>query len=213
MKFVFLVQGEGRGHMTQAITLCRMLQQHGHEVSTVIIGKSERRVLPKFVFKEIQAPIIQLDSPNFVTDKKAKTINLPKTIAYNALRIKTFKQSLEQIHEIIQADQPDVLLNFYDFLGGLYCWLYKPDLKYYCIGHQYLASHPDFIFAEKRHIQRWLFLLNNEITALRADKRIALSFQSYHPSRINKLIVVPPLIRSEVKKQKSAKKISTFAIW
>ena len=40
MKFLFIVQGEGRGHLTQAITLEDMLQRNGHEVVEVLVGKS-----------------------------------------------------------------------------------------------------------------------------------------------------------------------------
>lgn len=35
MKFLFIVQGEGRGHLTQAITLEEMLLRNGHEVVEV----------------------------------------------------------------------------------------------------------------------------------------------------------------------------------
>ena len=40
MKYLFVVQGEGPGHMTQAIVLSRMLQKHGHEVAEILVGKS-----------------------------------------------------------------------------------------------------------------------------------------------------------------------------
>ena len=39
MKFLFIVQGEGRGHLTQAITLEDMLQRNGHEVVEVLVVK------------------------------------------------------------------------------------------------------------------------------------------------------------------------------
>ena len=39
MKFLFIVQGEGRGHFTQAITLEEMLLRNGHEVVEVLVGK------------------------------------------------------------------------------------------------------------------------------------------------------------------------------
>ena len=32
MKFLFIVQGEGRGHLTQAITLEEILRRNDHEV-------------------------------------------------------------------------------------------------------------------------------------------------------------------------------------
>lgn len=35
MKFLFIVQGEGRGHLTQAITLEEILRRNGHEVVEV----------------------------------------------------------------------------------------------------------------------------------------------------------------------------------
>ena len=34
MKFLFIVQGEGRGHFTQAITLEAMLLRNGHQVGS-----------------------------------------------------------------------------------------------------------------------------------------------------------------------------------
>ena len=49
MKVMFIVQGEGRGHLTQAITLERLLRQNGHEVTAVLVGKSRRRSLPAFL--------------------------------------------------------------------------------------------------------------------------------------------------------------------
>ena len=43
MKFLFIVQGEGRGHLTQAITLEEILRRNGHEVVEVLVGKSSSR--------------------------------------------------------------------------------------------------------------------------------------------------------------------------
>ena len=48
MKFLFIVQGEGRGHLTQAITLEEILLRNGHEVVEVLVGKSSSRRLPGF---------------------------------------------------------------------------------------------------------------------------------------------------------------------
>lgn len=48
MKFLFIVQGEGRGHLTQAITLEEILRRNGHEVVEVLVGKSSSRRLPGF---------------------------------------------------------------------------------------------------------------------------------------------------------------------
>ena len=57
--FVFAVQGEGRGHLTQAIAVYEMLTQRGHQVKAVLIGSSSRREIPAFVKERIKAPIIK----------------------------------------------------------------------------------------------------------------------------------------------------------
>ena len=54
MKFLFIVQGEGRGHLTQALTLEEHLLREGHEVVEVLVGKSrqvELVVLRKLLFE------------------------------------------------------------------------------------------------------------------------------------------------------------------
>ena len=40
MRYLFIIQGEGRGHLTQAMTLERLLTSHGHEVVKMLVGKS-----------------------------------------------------------------------------------------------------------------------------------------------------------------------------
>ena len=54
MKVLFIVQGEGRGHLTQAITLEEILRRNGHEVVEVLVGKSNTRRLPGFFNRSIQ---------------------------------------------------------------------------------------------------------------------------------------------------------------
>ena len=47
-KFLFVVQGEGRGHLTQAISLSEILTSAGHEVVAVLVGKGNNQKLPSF---------------------------------------------------------------------------------------------------------------------------------------------------------------------
>ena len=48
MRYVFIIQGEGRGHLTQAMTMERLLLDAGHEVPLMLVGKSPARKLPAF---------------------------------------------------------------------------------------------------------------------------------------------------------------------
>jgi uncharacterized protein (TIGR00661 family) len=200
LKFLFIVQGEGRGHMTQAISMTQILGEMGHEVCAVCIGKSRRREIPEFVSRNINSPMYLFDSPNFVTDKSQKSINLSKTIWGNLLKFKTFKKSLEQIDQLVITNKPDVILNFYDVLGGIYNALFRPKCQFWVIGHQYLIHHPKFPFATGHPLQKLLFKINTHITSLGADLLLALSFRPMQTHNIENLLVLPPLLRKEVKK-------------
>lgn len=40
MKYIFIVQGEGRGHLTQCMALEEILRKNGHEVVEILVGKA-----------------------------------------------------------------------------------------------------------------------------------------------------------------------------
>lgn len=200
MKYLFLVQGEGRGHMTQAIALSKILNSNGHEVVHTFIGQSDRRVIPNYFLEQIESKVESIPSPNFILDKDNKSLNLTKSITYNARFLGRYKKSLEQINQKVKETKPNAIINFYDFLGGFYFRFYNPlDVKHICIGRQFLTNHPDFPFAPDRIIEKRLYLLNNKITSQNCDKYLALSFRPYDPIRIKKTIVVPPLLKEEIK--------------
>lgn len=199
-RYLFVVQGEGRGHMTQAIALQHLLTAQGHEICAVMVGKSERREIPQFFYDKINAPIIPISSPNFVTDANNKSISLSKTILYNLKYFRRYWKNARKIHELVKKYQPDYIINFYEFLCGVYFLTYKPkNVKHICIGHQYLINHPDFSLPEdysKR--EKFFYDLNTIITSFNAYKKLALSFRKMNDISEKKIFVVPPLLRKEV---------------
>ncbi|MGK7396706.1 MAG: glycosyltransferase family protein [Candidatus Cyclobacteriaceae bacterium M3_2C_046] len=198
LRFLFIVQGEGRGHMTQAITLFEMLEKAGHKIVAVIIGSSKRREIPGFVRQRITCPIERIQSPNFVTDQNNKSVRIFPTIIHNLKNTVTYLKSLKLIHQEVKTHQPDRIINFYDLLGGIYALLYSRSIPFIGIGHQYLADHPSFEFAPGKPLDKYLFKINNKLTSFRAVKKLALSFSHYQPDRYKDLVVTPPLLRQEV---------------
>lgn len=198
MKFLFIVQGEGRGHFTQAITLEEMLLRNGHEVVEVLVGKSSTRTLPGFFNRSIHAPVKRFISPNFLPTVDNKRANLTKSFAYNLLKIPEYFRSMCYINQRIRETGAEVVINFYELLTGLTYAFFRPSVPYVCIGHQYLFLHRDFEFPEKSSVQLWMLRFFTRMTACRASKKLALSFRAMEQDDEQQIVVVPPLIRQEV---------------
>ncbi len=203
-KFILAIQGEGRGHLTQAISMYELLIEKGHTVSAIIIGSSGSRKIPEFLNQKIKSPIIQLTSPNFVTDNKNKSINIRKSIIKGIREIKCYKSSLKKIDDILKTHQPDVIINFFDLLIGLYYRFYKPQIKLICVGHQYIYFHQDFEFPIGKMLDKFLIKSFTRLTAYGSSKNLALSFYNIHTNSKD-VIVVPPLLRKEIFELKATK--------
>ena len=199
MKFIFIVQREGRGHMTQAISLFKILKKNGHDIGRVIVGKSRWRALPQFFENQIDAPIVQLESLNLATDKNSKSVKIFKTVIVNFLKLRVLLRSVKEIHKIAQKEKPDVIINFYELLGGLYFFLKKSEARHVVIAHQFFLEHPEFEFPKRRLLDKQSLKFSNWLAGYSAKKRLALSFQSFPDKAEKKLFIVPPLLRDEVK--------------
>ncbi len=208
MKFLFIVQGEGRGHMTQAIALRNMLVKNGHDVGPVMVGKSVRREIPAFFHEKIQVPVIGFESPNFVLDPKNKGLKIADTMISNFKKVRKFLNNLKDIDKVVGEYQPDVVINFYDLLGGLYSYFYKKKrgFRFICIGHQFLLEHPDFKHPEGHEMDKFLLRNNTMFSSARSDLNLALSFVPMRSLPKMRLHVVPPLLREEVVKSISEDK-------
>lgn len=196
-KFLFIIQGEGRGHLTQAISLAQLLQANGHEVVTGLVGIGKGRQLPAFFYDSFSADIHLFDSPHLIMGKRG--ISFSKTITHHLFRIPLYVKSLKAIHAHVQRYQPDVIVNFYDVLGGLYALTYRPAVPIVGVGHHYLFLRNDFTFPVKRSLDHWLLKINTRFTAMRAQKLLALSFYPTAIPTHHRIVTVPPLLRGAVK--------------
>ncbi|WP_308762363.1 glycosyltransferase family protein [uncultured Bacteroides sp.] len=203
MKVLFIVQGEGRGHLTQAISMEKLLRSNGHEVMEVLVGKSESRRLPGFFTRNIQAPVRQFTSPNFLPTHANKRVNLTRSVLYNLMKLPEYAESICFIHHRIQETEADLVLNFYELLTGLTYLFFRPSVPQICIGHQYLFLHPQFKLPKKN--KGSLFMLNffTRLTALGASQKLALSFRAMPQDKHQHISVVPPLLRQDVLQQES----------
>jgi uncharacterized protein (TIGR00661 family) len=204
MKILFIVQGEGRGHLTQALSLKQQLVQTNHEVVACLIGLQKAEPFTINVKEKLNIPVHLFPSPNLAYNTQNAGLSLRKTLLQNIACIPEYVQSLNKIKHWIRLYKPDLIVNFYDSLAGIY-QLINPFSAppMICIAHQYLLLHPDFEFPQGRLFDRFLINVNTYITSLRAKKMLALSI---HPVKSSgKIVSIPPLLREEVLNEKTSK--------
>ena len=198
MKFLFVVQGEGRGHLTQAIALRGLLTENGHDVVAVLVGKSNRRELPSFFMKNIQSEVLRFESPNFLPASKSKQTNIWPSIVYNLLKTGTYLKSIYFIRKQIKHFNAEIVVNFYEMLTGLTYALFPPKAPYVCIAHQYIFLHPEFRFPKANKVELGLLRFFTRVTCIKASKLFALSIKRMDDVPKSRIVVVPPLLRKDV---------------
>ena len=185
--------------MTQAIALKQILSAKGHEICAVHVGKSESRSIPRFFIDCMGSPVFSFDSPNFRTDAKRRGVSMLGTGLENVRRLPRFARSIVTLHKAISDCKPDIIVNFFEPLAAIYAALRPSRPRMVCIGHQYLLLHPEFPFPEMSRIGHWAMLLFIKLCGMGADLRLGLSFRKMPSLPQKKLMVVPPLLRKEIK--------------
>ena len=201
MKVLFIVQGEGRGHLTQAISLERLLRDSGHDVVEILVGKSESRRLPGFFVRSVHAPIKQFMSPNFLPTQANRQVNMPRSVVYNLFRLPDYVESMCYINRRIKESGADMVVNFYELLTGLTYFFFRPSVPQVCIGHQYLFLHRRFRFPKVNPVSLAMLKLFTRMTAIGSSRMLALSFRRMPDDRSRRIYVVPPLLRTEAMRQ------------
>lgn len=199
-KVLFVVQGEGRGHMTQAISMKQILDRNNFEVCGVLIGSSNRREIPQFFldnFKDVTVQKIQ--SPNFVTSGNRK-IKIWPTITHNFSNAKKYMQSARLLRHTIEEVDADVVLNFYEPTCGLYHLLLKKHRKIpmISVAHQYLTGHKQFHFPKGHFMDKIMMKLYTDFTSAGSEHHLGLSFYPLENEKRSRIRVVPPLLRREI---------------
>jgi uncharacterized protein (TIGR00661 family) len=198
-RFIFTVQGEGRGHLTQAISLTQIAQEAGHEVVGYAVGSFQGRKIPSFFAQFIgNTPLIQYESPS-INYGKGKSVQLGKTAFQAFSKFGTYWNSAAQLGEFVEKLNPDGIVNFYESITGLYNLKTGSKIPCMSVGHQYLLLSDHFETIPEKAVDRFLLNINTKITAIGSSKLLGLSFRSMPNDPKRNIITVPPLLRQEVK--------------
>ncbi|MCA9737484.1 MAG: UDP- glucuronosyltransferase [Gemmatimonadetes bacterium] len=196
-RIVFVVQGEGRGHLSQALALKELLEEAGHHVTGLLVGGGERRPLPDYFARRMQMEPVRFPSPLTVPGPDRTGVSVPRTTLYNLARAGAYRRAVEWIRGQVEDLRPDLVVNFYDALGGVA--LGSGRIPVVSVAHQYLLGHPGTPAPPFRPLELATFRLLNRASAPGATPRLALSFRDLPDGPTPHTRVVPPLLRRRVR--------------
>jgi len=199
MRVLFLVQGEGRGHLTQALALAPMLRRAGHTVCAALVGAAPERLLPSFFVDEIGAPVERFEEPAFVYG--ARGLSLGPTAWSNLRRLSGIRRAPAVVRDAMARYRPDVVVSFYTFVAGRLGDVGVPVVG---VGHQYAFHHPVYPFPHDRPGAAWAARFWTDRTVPPGARRLALSFYPADAMPDTNLRVVPPLLRDGVRARRSS---------
>jgi uncharacterized protein (TIGR00661 family) len=196
MKIMLSVLGEGRGHMTQAIAVKDLLENAGHNVVATVLGMGSRREPPEFFALAMKMPITRVPSLDFSV-KNERTVRLPATIAGVIRNLPAYWRGLRKLKAIVRETQPDVLINFFEPLTGIYALTCRRRPPVVAVAHQFMHLHPDYVRAPGLALQQ--FGLRCFVRLVGAGStRLALSLYETRDLPQKRLTVCPPLLRRQL---------------
>lgn len=190
------VQGEGRGHMTQALAFQQWCRRNGHQVVRVLAGRNPSRNWPDFFSHGFDVPVEPIASPGF-SYHAGRRVDLLGTLWQACRRSRSFLSSLDTLDRIYAAEEPDLLVNFLEPLAGLHHRLRRRQVPQLAIGHQFMAAHPSYPSGPGTQAGRTGMRLFSSLVAGRGLCH-ALSFFRADDADRGRLRVAPPLLRDEV---------------
>jgi uncharacterized protein (TIGR00661 family) len=162
-----------------------------------MLGKSKFRKAPQFFYDYFGSKIIEFDSPNFIRNRKNKSLKILKSFGYNLLRAGRYFKSIRNINKAVISYKPDLIINFYEPLTGLYRLLYKKQVPCISVAHQFGWKQTGYI-SSGSFTQRTTEKLLTNISGYGSDKLFCIS-PTEKSSNETGLVFIPPLIRKEIK--------------
>lgn len=192
---LFIVQGEGKGHMSQALALKEYLDEAGHKVEAVLLGISSSDAVPDYFRDSFPNSLRTFRSPGFLRTPNKKGIYVGRTLLFNLIRSRGYFRAIARIRKEIDAIQPDVVFNFYELLGALAMRKATPGIKRIGIGHHFYLYLNNSLCNMGPVWHRWLLRMHTSLIIKSCDRVMALSFRKEQGS--SAIRVVPPLVRRE----------------
>lgn len=190
---MFIVQGEGKGHMSQAMAAKEYLEEAGHTVLGVFYGSRPGYDVPDYFTKGFTGKLYPFQSPWFLRTPNKKGIYIGRTLLFNLLRFPRYLSEARRIRKEIDHLHPDMLFNFYDVVGALALRFTSPGIRRIGIGHHFFLHLDNYRCDKGSPWHRWLLKKLTALIIKSCDRVLALSYRELPGSP--DIEVVPPLLR------------------
>lgn len=201
MNISVIIQGEGKGHFSQAMEAIALAHAQGVKVTGCYMGRSLFRKMPGYFRKTAPLPLKTFLSPNFMRTPDQMGIRMFLSLAVNMVLVPVYLFEAVRLGRMLRRDGAGQLLNFYDPVGSLAGKWFRRRAHKVCISHHFYLSHPDFIHPHGLERSYFWLQLMNHILIRQADEVLALSFRKGSPR--GKIRVVPPLVAGDLRKAAS----------
>lgn len=196
-RVVFIVQSEGRGHMTQALALKAVFDELGWQVVCTSLAMNKGRIVPDYFYENINNLVVHHKSPKLLRDRNSKALRLFRSFLYNLWHSPAYLSSLGVFDFCFKEMKPSLVISFHDMMTGIYLQKRKPGIPVISVAHQYLYLHPDFNYLKLDRGKKWPLDLINKWSVRGSTQQWALSYQKYDDAK--NLKVLPPLLRPEIR--------------
>ena len=172
------------------------LSRWGHELVAVVAGKHSARSLPEFVERAFPVPVHQLPSLGFVF-RENRGVDLPATFRRAVGSLRTYRNSMRRLREVVRETQPDLVVNFFEPLTGLVQLVRPLPVPVLAIGHQFMVLDPDFVRCPGRRLEQLGLKLFIRLVGC-GSSRLALAFLPTPDLPKERWSAAPPLLRGRL---------------
>ncbi len=197
MNFMFVIQGEGKGHLSQALVMKKWLEASGHQVSSVYMGRNipGRRI--SYAEKELNMALKYFFSPGFIRNPSRRGILPLMSLVLNVFLIPVYVLSVFRLSLAMKDKEIDRILNFYDPVAGFSRLLTGRKKKMFTLGHHFYQGRHVPQSLSTRYVGIFLLRILNFFCSL-GSERLALSFspEKENSSVPGSFYYVPPILES-----------------
>jgi uncharacterized protein (TIGR00661 family) len=144
----------------------------------------------------MKMPITKISTPDFAC-KNNRKVNLTASLASIARQVPAYWRSLRTIKSEVREHQPDVIINFFEPLTGIYALTCPNRPPVVAVAHQFMIDHPAYVRAEGQRLQqfglKWYIRMVGS-----ASTRFALSLYEAPDLPEKNLVVAPPILRRQL---------------